>query len=345
MLRALLLADTHLGFDYPLKPRIRMRRRGVDFFRNFHLALEPALQGKVDMVVHGGDLFTRSRVPEALAERAMEPLKQAADSGVPVFLVPGNHERSKIPLHLWSVHPNLFIFRKPHTFRFEKDGVSVALSGFPFARKVGDKFGDLVQSTGYKDEQASVHLLCLHQAVEGAKVGPVDYTFKGGPDVIRGSDIPGGFAALLSGHIHRAQRLTRDLKGVELAAPVIYAGSVERTAFAERYETKGYMLLEFTAGDCGGRLERVEFVKLPARPMVVLELDSYKHGTEQLLERLRSRLIDLDPDSVVRIRILDGGNSHLRQQLTAAYLRHITPAGMNVSVARIGTGEKPRNGR
>lgn len=339
MVRVLLLADTHLGFDYPLKPRLQRRRRGEDFFRNFQLALKPALQGEVDLVVHGGDLFTRSRVPEALAAQAMAPLKQVAGTGIPVFLVPGNHERSKIPLHIWSVHPNLFIFREPHTFRFELDGVSIALSGFPFARRVGEKFADLVERTGYKNEQAGLRLLCLHQTVEGAQVGPVDFTFKKGADVIRGSDIPGGFAALLSGHIHRAQHLTHDLKGMDLPAAVIYPGSVERTAFAERYEMKGYMLLDFKSNRHGGSIECVKFVKLPARPMAILELDSYKFGLSQLLDQLRSRLADLDQDSVVRVRILDDGNSHLRQRLTAAYLREITPESMNVSVARNRTWE------
>ena len=344
MVRVLLLADTHLGFDYPFKPLLQRRRRGEDFFRNFRLALKPALCGEVDIVVHGGDLFTRSRVPEALAEQAMEPLKQVAGIGIPVILVPGNHERSKIPLHLWSVHPNLFIFHKPHTFRLDVDGVDIALSGFPFVRRVGEKFVDLVERTGYRDEQAGVSLLCLHQAVEGAQVGPVDYTFKAGPDVIRGCDIPHGFAALLSGHIHRAQRLRRDLRGMELPAPVLYPGSVERTAFAERYESKGYMLLEIIPDCLGGRLERVEFVKLPARPMVILELDSSKYGTEQLLKQFLSQLAGLDPDSVVRIRIMDDGNSQLRQRLSAAYLREITPQSMNVSVARNRTGDKPSDG-
>ena len=32
MIRVLLLADTHLGFDLPSKPRVERRRRGPDFF-------------------------------------------------------------------------------------------------------------------------------------------------------------------------------------------------------------------------------------------------------------------------------------------------------------------------
>ena len=112
---SILLADTHIGLDYPLQPRIDRRRRGVDFLNNFRLALQPALHGEVDLVVHGGDLFDRSRVPEALVQIALEPLLEVAASGVPVFLVPGNHERSRIPLQLWRNHLNLHIFDQPDT--------------------------------------------------------------------------------------------------------------------------------------------------------------------------------------------------------------------------------------
>lgn len=104
-IRALLVADTHLGFDFPFRPRIERRRRGPDFFSNFERALQPALRGEVDFVVHGGDLLYRSKVPAALIEMAMAPLIRVAENGVPVYLVPGNHERSRIPLHLWGTHP------------------------------------------------------------------------------------------------------------------------------------------------------------------------------------------------------------------------------------------------
>lgn len=65
--RILFLADTHLGFDLPLRPRVDRPRRGPDFFRNFSLALQPALQREVDLVVHGGDLLFRKRVKPWLA--------------------------------------------------------------------------------------------------------------------------------------------------------------------------------------------------------------------------------------------------------------------------------------
>ncbi len=47
--RALFLADTHLGLDLPVNPRVERRRRGHDFLANYLRALAPALEGKVDL--------------------------------------------------------------------------------------------------------------------------------------------------------------------------------------------------------------------------------------------------------------------------------------------------------
>jgi exonuclease SbcD len=334
VLRVLLVADTHLGFDLPFRPRIKKRRRGHDFFSNFEQALRPALQGEVDLVLHGGDLFFRSKVPAALVEMAMAPLLRVAEQGVPVYLVPGNHERSRIPLHLWARHPNIYIFDRPSTYLCSLEKGSVALSGFPFQRGVRDLFGQLVSQTQHQEVAADIRLLCMHQIAEGAQVGVNDFTFRSGPDVVRGSEIPGDFRAILSGHIHRAQVLTHDLQRQPLAAPVIYPGSVERTSFAERSEDKCYAILSFgMTGRQRGRSVDVSFVPLPARPMVSLVIEPGKTGQESLAEHLRRQLAALDPDSVVRVQLRGPDSARAREVLSAAQLRELAPPSMNVSLA------------
>ena len=114
--KVLFLSDTHLGFDMPFRPRVRKRRRGPDFFENFHRALEPALKREVDCVVHGGDILFRSKVPAALVEMAFHPLRKVAELGIPVFVVPGNHERSQIPYGLLASDPNIHIFDSPKSY-------------------------------------------------------------------------------------------------------------------------------------------------------------------------------------------------------------------------------------
>jgi DNA repair exonuclease SbcCD nuclease subunit len=288
----------------------------------------------VDLVVHGGDLFYRSKVPAALVEMAMAPLAKVAENGTPVYLVPGNHERSSIPLHLWTAHQNIHIFDRPRTFMFSGQAGSIALSGFPFARAVRDRFPRMVSQTGFNDRSGMPRLLCMHQTVEGAQVGVSDFTFRGGPDVVRGRDIPSGFSAVLCGHIHRAQVLTHDLSRRRLAAPVIYPGSVERTSFAERHEDKGYSILTVGLSEhSSGVLLEVLFMPLPTRPMVALELEPMELDSEGLRNDLMRRLQALAPDSVVRVRVRGPVSQEAREVLSTPSLRELAPPSMNIWLA------------
>jgi DNA repair protein SbcD/Mre11 len=334
MIRVLLVADTHIGLDLPLRPRIERRRRGQDFLANLEHALQPAVQGQVDLVVHGGDLFDDAKVSDPIVEMALAPLLAVANCGIPVFLVPGNHERRRIPLRLWTTHPNLHIFHDATTFVHAVGNVRVALSGFPSGRQVRNEFVELTKRTGGESAQADVRLLCLHAAVEGAQVGVQNYTFRYTPDVIRGRDIPAAFAAVLSGHIHRHQVLRYDLSGRTLAAPVVYPGSVERTAFAEREEQKGYVLAQFEPSDKEtGRLVGIQFVPLPTRPMVSFVLPEEWQRSGALAARLRGQLQQLDPDAVVRIQVQGAVSAETMRILSAASLRSLAPPTLNITVS------------
>ena len=340
-IQILFLADTHLGFDLPVYPRIQRRRRGDDFFANYHLLLNLAREKKIDLIVHGGDVFFRSRVPPAIVDRALEPLLEVAETGIPIYLVPGNHERSKLPAHLWWSHPNIHIFDQPKTYLKEVDGVSIALSGFPFARKVKDRFQSLLHQTGYQDAQADVHYLCLHQTFEGAKVGPSDFTFRNSPDNIPPEEVPQRFTAVLSGHIHRAQQLTTSLDGQQPSVPVIYPGSIERTAFAERFEEKFYVLIKLVPGK-EGLNQAIEFHQLPTRPMVKIEISTQDQTLAQLQALVRAQLSELDADAIARLHLTGPQAEQLQGSFTAANLRAMAPASMNVS---LGNGRRYSNPR
>jgi DNA repair exonuclease SbcCD nuclease subunit len=286
-------------------------------------------------VVHGGDVFYRSRVPPDLVQAAFGPLKRLAADGIPVYVVPGNHERSAIPFRLLAEHPGIHLFDRPRTFTATWNGVRMALAGFPCQRKdVRGAFPALLDATGWEQAGAQVNLLCVHQCFEGATVGPQDFTFRYTDDVVRAADVPAPFAAVLAGHIHRHQVLTADLRGRPLPTPVIYPGSIERTSFAEREEGKGYVVLEVAPGKgAGGELRHWTFHALPARPMLIAEIrGAGVDGAE--MRRLVGEAIGRAPaDAVLRIRVhgvpAAGGSSALR----AASVRALAPATMNVELA------------
>ncbi|MBK8998763.1 MAG: metallophosphoesterase [Myxococcales bacterium] len=323
-MRVLFFSDTHLGLDDPARPRVERRRRGDDFFANAERAVTRALAGDVDLVVHGGDVFHRSDVPLCLAERAYALLREVAAGGVPLVLVPGNHERAALPFPLLLRHPNVFVLDRPKTVDLTLAGLRVSIGGFPYLRHARRSFAAALSATALSRTRADLRLLCMHQCFEGAKVGPHDWTFRDADDVVRAADLPPGIAAVLSGHVHRQQVLEHDLRGARLRAPVLYAGSVERTSSAERGETKGFLLLDFDAG----RLAAWQLHELPARPLEVCTLRPGGFLSE--LERLRR---SMSADAVLVLQV-DGTPAGTEATLLrAAALRERFGPGVSVRVS------------
>ncbi len=332
-IRVLLLADSHLGFDHPMRPKVRRRRRGHDFLANYRRALRTAIDEHVDLVVHGGDVFHKPNVPASLVHQAFEPLKEVADAGIPVFLVPGNHERSRIPFDWLAHHPGVHVFKESGTVRLTVAGAAVAVSGIPCIRRdARTRFPDALDRTGWRAGDAGLRLLVAHQAFEGATVGPSNFTFRRGHDVVRLADVPVGFAAVLAGHIHRSQVLDADLRGRPCRAPVFYPGSVERTAFAERDEPKGFMTMELTPCPAGGSVTQWAFQDLEARPMEIRPLRVQALPAEALEREVRATVAAVPPDAVLRLEADGPPGPVARQVLTAEYLRRIAPETMNVDV-------------
>ena len=336
--RILFLADSHLGYDLPVRPRIERRRRGHDFLANYAAALAPALNDEVDLVVHGGDVFDRPGVVSSLAYQAFEPLTRIADRGVPVVIVPGNHERSSLPHLRFAAHPNIHVFGRPRTVVVTVRGVRVALAGFPYERRdVRTRFRSLLEATEWQEPLGDVHLLCVHHCVEGATVGPADYTFRSAADVIRPREVPAPFAGLLSGHIHRHQVITRELGGRRLTTPVLYPGSIERTSLAEIGEPKGFLVLEAAPGEP----LTWTFRSLPARPMHRREVGPEGLSADQLEAAIGAIVGSVEPDAVVSIQLSGPLDESQRRRMTAASLRALAPATMNLEVRPAGGFRRP----
>ncbi|GEM_PF-139004 len=344
-IKVLFFADTHLGFDYPLRPLVERRRRGQDFFDNYGVVLDFAETHDVDLVVHGGDLFFRSLVPETVVSKAYQRLHEFARSKIPLYVVPGNHERSKLPQSLFVAHSCIHIFHSTVTFHLDLKGAHIALSGFPsFRGKIRTEFSRLAARFNEEAKSADIRLLCMHEVVEGAKVGPSDYTFRSGDHVIKMKDIPAGFHAILSGHIHRAQILRcieRDGQGRDAGdmVPVIYPGSTERTSFAEKDEVKGFYLITFERSLKKWSLTRTEFIELKTRPMVNLNIPQKFQDRETLLEEIRGRVLQIDQDAIVRLVISDDAAAKM---VTASLLRDVAPPSMNIELRLPQTAEISR---
>lgn len=330
--KILFLSDTHLGFDFPLKPRVTRRRRGPDFFDSYQQALQPAINGDVDFVVHGGDMFFRSKVHPSIVEKAFEPLLAIADKGIPIIIVPGNHERANIPASLLETHPNLYIFHNPATFSFKINSKMIGFSGFPYYYSgIRDRFSSVVQSTNFNQIKYDALFLCVHHLFAGSHVGVQGFVFKAGKDVISPPCVPHEFDLVLSGHIHTAQKMIHDHNGEKLDVPILYAGSTERTSFAERLEEKGAFIINV---DLSGQTTKVRpvFKELNTRSMyqIRLSVDNI-HSQDEFEKIILFQLSSLEDDSVVQIKLTGKPKQSIQMLIADSVIRKLAPDTMNIS--------------
>ncbi|NND06404.1 MAG: metallophosphoesterase [Saprospiraceae bacterium] len=319
----LFFADSHLGFDFPVGNRSKRVRRGPDFFRNFRHILDMARHQKVDLVIHGGDLFDRSQVHPKIVNRAYDALFAFAESGIPLVIVPGNHDRSTLPTGLFLQHRNLHIFREPAVFRFHIKGHDINVAGFPFVRNIGREIEHLLRNFQDQIGSEGTSLLLMHQTVEDVVVGPSNYTFRPGPQVIGLSQLVGSFHAYLSGHIHPHQILWTPTSPPR---PIFYPGSIERTSFAECKETKGYLILSID------RQEKLQhhFQPLPTRPMYTLQLDIEMVDQKSIIEQIT--VAPYDENGVLRIRI---PSPQIAAQFKIQHIRPHLPAKMIIETQHL----------
>jgi DNA repair exonuclease SbcCD nuclease subunit len=327
-------SDTHLGFDYPLRPRVNKRRRGEDFFRNFQIVLSYAIDNKCDLVIHGGDLFFRSKVPEPIVDRVYHALIKFVEHQIPIFIVPGNHERSRLPTSIFLNHPLIHVFDRPKVFSFKVKKARICIGGFPFIRgDINGEFLSTLKQSGWYRQKSNIKILALHQAIEGAIVSPGRFTFRKGLDVVSLSMLPNDATVILCGHIHRRQILKKTNGDFFPPIPVIFSGSTERTSFAEKEETKGFYHLVFNdKQDNKWTLEEQQFIELPTRPMTDIFIDS-DFSTQQFESYLVKVINQIDQDSIIRFKSNKPINGKLKDLLTTKNLNQWLTPNLNFTIS------------
>ncbi|NQV18246.1 MAG: DNA repair exonuclease [Armatimonadetes bacterium] len=329
MLKIVFFADTHLGVDHPINPRMNRRRRGKDFFDNYQKVLSYAAESQTDLVLHGGDFFFRSKVPAPIVDKAYDILYDFAENEIPFVIVPGNHERSVLPTSILMNHRNIHILGEPSTFFFEKKNAIIAITGFPNIRNgIRLQFEHVFAEAIEGNPDADIKLLLLHQTIQESQIK--GYTFRYGSDVLPLKMLPSGYHAVLSGHIHRAQIFYYDK--AENRIPVIYPGSTERTSIVEISEEKGFYELLFKEYETDWKLVKTKFHVLPTRSMVRLDITLLTEDERVLRNLLEAELSKLDQNSVVRLRC---EIPETRKLLRAKLLREVTPETMTLTLAPI----------
>lgn len=241
-MRVLQISDTHLGAErHAIGPT--GWSRAADHHEALERALAPALREEVDLVVHAGDVFDRSRPPTRWMMEAGALLEEVARR-VPMVGIAGNHDRRGI--RRWLPKASTGFVDRPS--RVVVGGIALGL--VPFVRHPETFQAHAAAATG-----PGVDILVIHQAPHGSRVPGLTFEVGAQRDTIGPAHLPEGIRWVMCGHIHPRQV-------VQLGeAEVVMGGSTERTSFVEADQPKG------TVHWCFDRKVSHRFVEHATRPM------------------------------------------------------------------------------
>jgi DNA repair exonuclease SbcCD nuclease subunit len=323
-------ADTHLGFEITKTaqsdPHGR-KSRADSIFQNFVTVVDHALEIEADLFIHSGDLFNKHTIPRDILDALIEPFMDLASAGIPVLIIPGNHERSRFPFDLFHGAKNIFVFDRPKSLSLTLEGYSVGIAGFPFIREDSRRtFLKALEETDYGELRSDLNILVTHQAFDQATVGPVDFTFREGrPDTVSRRTIPLDFDYIAAGHIHRYQILSHPLKpGLHF----VYPGSTQRMSFAERQEEKGFVEAEVLHN----RIE-TRFRPLPVYDMEIVDIAAAGLSAGDLEELMKGQFWRFDQDRVLRFTLTGGSRLSDYPDLDFESLRAAMPPILECQIA------------
>jgi exonuclease SbcD len=278
-----------------------------------------ALETEVDLFIHSGDLFNKYYIPRDTLDELIGPLVNLSKAGIPILLIPGNHERSEFPFDLFHGLSNLFVFDHPKSVCLHLGGYAVGIAGFPFIREDSKRvFACALEESGYTELRSDFNLLVTHQAFDGALVGPSDFVFGARRrDTVLRSSCPTDFEYMAAGHIHRYQVLSHPLKP---RVKIVYPGSIQRMSFAEMYEEKGFVYGEALH-------DRIEtrFVPLPVYEMEMVEIEAGGLNSQQCEEAIVAQSWRFDEDRVIRFNLVGGNTRSDYPDMDFAKLRSRLP--------------------
>jgi exonuclease SbcD len=327
-IRILHFADLHVGMERHgrIDPTTGLNSRVMDFLRRLSDLSAYAIAKDVDMVIFAGDAY-KNRDPNSTYRREFSwRIKELADRGIPVVLIPGNHDLPAVSARASSIEvfdtlevPNVYVFDRDQLVTLQtKRDVPIQIAAVPYpltsellsneeyrsvslekldhlvSEKLEVIIRDLAQQAQKQPDIPAV--LVGHFSVDDARMGSERGIMVGRDVVVSRSvlaDSAWDYVAL--GHIHKHQDLNANAH-----PPVVYSGSIERIDFGEEKEPKGWVVAEIDRG-------HTTYVFVPhhqreARRFVTINCDCREAAdpTDAVIKAILRREV---ADAIVRLRL------------------------------------------
>lgn len=290
------ITDCHLGsWRNP-----KLRDLNIEAFERSILI---SIKEQVDFILITGDFFDVNIPQLAPVKKAVEIMKHARDSGIPIYMIYGSHDFSTANISMIDILHSAELFIKPTEFELNTDSIILK---FFVDRKTGAKItGVSGRKVGLDKEiyerldkeklesEDGFKIFLLHKGIQ--EVLPLNLQFR---DSIPISLIPKGFDYYGGGHIHK--RVEKKMGSGMIAYPGPLFGStfqdLEETA---KGETRGFYIISFDKQiiDC-------KFIEINVAEILYKEIFSQKWNSEKLKNEITRNISELEvKDKIVLIKV------------------------------------------
>ena len=273
--------------------------RLLDFLAAFDELVAFAVRENVDLVMFSGDAY-KSRDPSQTHQREFaRRVSSLASQGIPVFLLVGNHDlpharSSATSLEIFPtlIVPHVTVAEQLETHLIQTRSGPLQVVALPWPRWRNLLSRDQHRGKSVAELKAHVEaeitrrllreverldpavpaVLSAHVSVLGATYGSERSMALGRDHVLQYGNVALPALDYVGlGHIHKHQVLGD-------WPPVVYSGSLQAVDFGEENEDKGFCLVEIDPTMPNGRRARWEFVPVPSRTFVTIDVDVLPDG-------------------------------------------------------------------
>ena len=290
------ITDCHLGSWR--NPKLRDLN-----IKAFERSILISIKEQVDFILITGDFFDVNIPQLAPVKKAVEIMKHARDSGIPIYMIYGSHDFNTANISMIDILHSAELFIKPTEFEFNTDSIILKFfvdekTGAKITGISGRKVGLDKEIYERLDKQKlesedGFKIFLLHKGIQ--EILPLNLQFR---DSIPISLIPKGFDYYGGGHIHK--RVEKKMDSSIIAYPGPLFGStfqdLEETA---KGETRGFYIISFDKQiiDC-------KFIEINVAEILYKEIVSQKWNSERLKNEITRNISELEvKDKVVLIKV------------------------------------------
>ncbi|HEY9399652.1 MAG TPA: DNA repair exonuclease [Nitrososphaeraceae archaeon] len=290
------LTDCHLGSWR--NPRLRDLN-----LQAFERSILISIKEQVDFILITGDFFDVNIPQLAPVKKAVEILKHARDSGIPIYMIYGSHDFSTANISMIDILHSAELFIKPTNFQFNSDSVilkfivdkktGAKITGIS-GRRVGlDK--EIYEKLDRKnlESEDGFKIFLLHKGIQ--EILPLDMQYR---DSLPLSLVPKGFDYYGGGHIHK--RIEKKIDN----SVIVYPGPLFGSTFQDLEETakgekRGFYIISFDKQilDC-------KFIEINVAEIIYKEILSQKWSSEKLQDEITKYITELQVNNkIVLIKV------------------------------------------